>query len=63
MGLDTTVLCSLPIHACHRILQQSSKCYSPTGLGLHIKWLGNMNPRLREAKPHQGAQAAQHFTR
>lgn len=32
----------------NRIIQQSSKWHSPTGLGLHIKWLGNMNPGLQK---------------
>lgn len=45
------------------IFQQSGECDSPTHLGFHIKLLGILNPTLREAKPHQGAQAAQHFTR
>lgn len=30
----STCACHLPAN---RVLQQSSKCYSPTGLGLHIK--------------------------
>lgn len=32
----------------NRIIQQSSKWHSPTGLGLHTKWLGNMNPGLQK---------------
>lgn len=32
----------------NRIIQQSSKWHSPTGLGLHIKWLGNMKPGLQK---------------
>lgn len=52
LGLDTTVLCSshlrMFIFLQNRIIQQSSKWHSPTDLGLHIKWLGNMNPGLQK---------------
>ena len=45
------------------ILQQPGMYYRPTHLGFHIKWIGNLNPRLNEAKPQQHTQAAQHVTR
>lgn len=32
----------------NRIIQQSRKWHGPTGLGLHIKWLGNVNPGLQK---------------
>lgn len=68
LSIKTTLLCSsvyvcMPSSCKIEFLQQRSKCDSPTGLGLHIKYLGNMNPKVREAKSHQGARAAQHFTR